>query len=131
MIDVQSQGKDTYTLNSLAEYHNAISPTQGPMYQDYAVGSFFACTCVIPGYPTPFGGDTVTFPNKKSARRNAAREAMQFLITAGLTEPDGSLKAKKKKAKLSSAVKIEKDVFAVQKATTYSQRVNGVILHAQ
>ena len=58
---------------------------------------------------------------------NAAREAMEFLITAGLTEPDGSLKTKKK-AKLGTAVRTEKDRLGVKKDTTFAQRVNGKLL---
>lgn len=112
-------------IGKLLEYHNSVSPTQGPIYQEYAVGGSFACTCVIPGHPTPFGGTSTVFPNKKAARVNAAREAMEFLITAGLTEPDGSLKTKKK-AKLGAAVRIEKDRLGVKKDTTFAQRVNDI-----
>ena len=106
------------------EYHNATSPTQGPIYTDFAVGKLFACTCTIPGNPTAFGGTSSTFPSKKAARMNAAREAMQSLITAGLAEADGSLKVKKK-AKLGTAVKVEEHGLGVKKNTTFAQRVNG------
>lgn len=112
-------------IGKLLEYHNSISPTQGPIYQEYAVGASFACTCTIPGHPNPFGSTATVFPSKKAARMNAAREAMKFLITAGLTEPDGSLRTKKK-AKLGTAVRIEKDRLGVKKDTTFAQRVNDI-----
>jgi len=106
------------------EYYNATSPNQGPMYTDFGVGKLFACTCVVPGDSTAYGGTANAFPSKKAARTNAAREAMQTLITAGLVEQDGSLKAKKK-VKLGTAVKIEEKGLGVKKNTTYAQRVNG------
>ena len=106
------------------EYCNATSPTQGPTYTDYGVGSHFACTCTIPGNTTVFGGTSNAFPSKKAARVNAAKEALQSLIAAGLVEADGSLKAKKR-AKIGTAVKIEDKGIGVTKNTTYAQRVNG------
>lgn len=98
---------------------------QGPIYTDYGVGQSFACTCVIPDNSTEFGGKTTTFSSKKAARFNAAREAVQYLIEAGLVESDGSLKVAKKKVKLGTAVKVEKQGLGVKKNTTYAQRVNG------
>ncbi len=106
------------------EYFNATTPNQGPVYTDFGVGSLFACTCVVPGDSTIYGGTTNAFPSKKAARTNAAREALQNLIAAGLVEQDGSLKMKKK-VKLGTAVKIEKEGLGVNKNTSYAQRVNG------
>ena len=65
------------------------------------------------------------FTNKKAARTNAAREAMQYIIAQGLTNPDGSLKNNKKKAKLGTAIKVEGTDSGSKKSTTYSQKVNG------
>ena len=110
--------------NVMTEYHNSISPNLGPIFQEYAIGMSFGCTCLIPGHPTPFGSASTPFPSKKAARANAAREAMQFLITAGLLEPDGSPKTKKK-PKLGTAVRIEKTGLGVKKNATFAQKVNG------
>ena len=55
---------------------------------------------------------------------NAAKEAMQHLIAQGLTNPDGSLKSKKK-TKIGTAIKVEVNNLGTNKSTTYSQRVNG------
>ena len=109
------------------EYFAATSPTQGPTYTDYGVGKLFACTCTIPNSEIVFGGTSNTFPSKKAAHANAAREAFQSLIEAGLVEPDGSLKAKKK-AKVGTAVKIENQGIGVRKNTTYAQKANGKYL---
>lgn len=49
---------------------------------------------------------------------------MQHLIAQGLTEPDGSLK-NKKKAKLGTGVKVESNGSGVRKSATFSQKVNG------
>lgn len=109
----------------LPEYFNATSPTQGPVYTDFGVGKSFACTCVIPGDSTVYGGTMNVFPTKKAAQVNAAREAMQSLISAGLVESDGSLKVKKK-VKCGTAVKVEGGGLGVNKNTSYAQRVNGI-----
>ena len=108
------------------EYHNAVSPSQGPVYTEYILpGPTFACTCAIPGTATSFGSKEIAFQSKKAARINAAREAMQHLIAQGVRESDGSLKIKKK-AKLGTAIKIEANDLGASKNTTYSQRVNGM-----
>lgn len=107
------------------EYHNASSPTKGPVYTEYVLaGNSFACICQIPSHPTHFGDREIAFPSKKAARVNAAREAMQHIIAQGLTEPDGSLKSKKK-VKLGTAVKVEGNGSGAKKSTSYSQKVNG------
>ena len=118
-------GGFAYAEDVMTEYHKAISPSEGPLYQEYAIGMSFGCTCQIPGYPTPFGSASTPFSSKKAARTNAAKEAMKFLITAGLTEPDGSPKPKKK-LKLGTAVRIEKGGgLGVKKNATFCQKVNG------
>ena len=109
-----------------AEYHNAVTPSEGPAYTEYILpGPNFACTCMIPGTPTPFGSKDFGFTNKKAARTNAAREAMQHIIAQGLTNSDGSLKNNKKKAKHGTAIKVVGTDSGAKKSTTYSQRVNG------
>lgn len=104
------------------EYH--ISEGSGPVYKEYAIGVGFAYTCNHPSYPGTFGSATVSFPTKKAARANAAKEAVKYLIDQGLTNPDGSHKSKKK-VKLGTAVKVEGKKLEVQRDTTYAQRVNG------
>lgn len=66
------------------DYHTASMSR--PIYNEQTlVNSSFACTCTIPARPSsPFGSLLTPFPNKKAARTNAAREAMQFLISKDL-----------------------------------------------
>ena len=109
------------------EFHNATSPSQGPVYTEYALpGTLFACTCQIPSHPTPFGSSHTAFPNKKAARANAAQEAMQHIISQGLTHSDGSLKTKKKaKVGTAIAINVEDNASVGLKIMTSSQKVNG------
>lgn len=107
------------------EYQNALDPTLGPAYREYALGLSFACTVEIPSHSTSFGSPNNAFSTKKAARSNAAREAVQFLISEGLTNPNGTPKARNKKAKLGTAVRIEEQGMEVKKGTTYAQRVNS------
>ena len=108
------------------EYHNAITPSEGPAYTEYILpGPTFACICEIPGTPTIFGSKDNGFTNKKAARTNAAREAMQHIIAQGLTNSDGSLKSNKKKAKFGTAIKVQGTDSVAKKSTTYAQKVNG------
>ena len=112
-------------MSGETEFHNATSPLKGPVYTEYALpGASFACTCHIPSHPTPFGSSHIGFPNKKTARTNAAQEAMQHIIAQGLTESDGSLKTKKK-TKTSTSVKVEGNGSGGLKSITSSQKVNG------
>ena len=110
---------------SSPEYQNAIDPTLGPAYVEYALGLSFACTVRIPSHSSTFGSSNTPFPNKKAARSNAAREAVQYLVSEGLTNPDGTPKAKNKKIKLGQAVRIEERGMEVRKGTSWAQRVDG------
>lgn len=67
------------------DYH-AASTSGGPIYKEQTLlGSSFSCICTIPARPsTPFGSLSTPFLSKKAARTNAAREAMQFLISQDL-----------------------------------------------
>ena len=69
------------------DYHAAS--VSGPIYNELTLlGSGFACTCTIPARPsTPFGSLSTPLLSKKAARTNAAREAMQFLISRDLAVP--------------------------------------------
>ncbi len=94
---------------------------------EYIVGNTFACTCKIPAHPTPFGSESTSFSRKKAARFNAAKEAMQFLISNGLTKPaDGGLKARKR-AKIDQAIEIG---LEGNTEATFAQRVNGSPSHS-
>ena len=108
----------------ILEYHNIASPTEQPVYSDFAIGLLFACECTIPGHDQPFGSKENGFSTKKAARTNAAREAVEYLISAGLLNEDGSIKSRKK-AKPGSTVKFESNALRVEKSATYSQRVSG------
>ena len=117
---------DRYVLLIIlpTEFHTSIADGGGPSYTEYAVGTGFACTCTIPLSPDAFGSTSESFPTKKAARANAAREAMKYLIDHGHTNSDGSVKSKKK-SKLGTAVKVDEKKLEVKRDTTYAQRVNG------
>lgn len=68
-----------------------MEDSAGPIFTEYSVGTLFACTCLISLHPTPFGSESVVFTSKKAARMNAAREAMEFLISFGYATSDGKL----------------------------------------
>ncbi|KAL8760058.1 MAG: hypothetical protein Q9199_000292 [Rusavskia elegans] len=122
-------------VGMLLEYHNAIDPkhiTPGSIYTVYALGLSFACTCTIPsinnGSSTPlvFGSPTDPFSNKKAARNNAAKAAVQHLISHGEINPDGSCKAKKKvKFSAGPTVKVEAKGIEVKKDASYANRVSS------
>ena len=81
---------DRYVLLIIlpTEFHTSIADGGGPSYTEYAVGTGFACTCTIPLSPDAFGSTSESFPTKKAARANAAREAMKHLIDQGHTNSD-------------------------------------------
>ncbi|KAI4144177.1 MAG: hypothetical protein L6R39_004293, partial [Caloplaca ligustica] len=114
-------------LGMLLEYHNATDPTTGAVYTEYALGLQFAATCTIPSSPgTTFGSDAVPFPSKKAARANAAKEAVQHLISIGELNPDGSVKARRKigGGGKGPTVTVEAKGVEVKKDATYAARVN-------
>ncbi|KAL9029446.1 MAG: hypothetical protein Q9196_002321, partial [Gyalolechia fulgens] len=121
---------DKNWVGLLLEYYNAVDPTHasaGPVYTEYALGHNFACTCTIPSSPSqPFGSSTEPFPNKKAARANAAKEAVQHLISIGELNADSGAKARKK-VKVGAGgptVKVEASGVEVKKNATYAARVN-------
>ena len=116
-------------LNIYIEYHNIASPTIQPVYNDFAIGTLFACECTIPGHDEPFGGKENGFSTKKAARTNAAMEAVEFLISEGLLNEDGSIKSRKKPAKIGPTVRFESNALRVEKNASYSQRVTGKLFH--
>ncbi|KAL9010365.1 MAG: hypothetical protein Q9173_004689, partial [Seirophora scorigena] len=88
-----------YIDNTTPEYHNATDPIHafpGPIYTEYALGHHFACTCTIPSSQSIYGSSTVAFPSKKAARINAAKEAVQYLISIAELNPSGSPKGRRK-----------------------------------
>lgn len=113
-----------------------------PIYTEYTVGSLFACTCLISLHPTPFGSESVVYTSKKSARANAAREAMKFLISSGYATPDGkpvpSIKSEKIPApaggkRKKSGLKNGASADAITTVLTntdapFAQKVNGEFL---
>ncbi|KAJ9668407.1 hypothetical protein H2201_001455 [Coniosporium apollinis] len=96
----------------------AATQTPQPVYQEYALGQRFACTCTLnlpPSTgacsidsligdvqgPRTFGSLSTIFTSKKTARANSAREAVEWLRQNGHlseTEPP------RKKAKVSNPV---------------------------
>ena len=97
----------------------------GPNFIEFAIGSLFACTCTVPGHDVVFGSSTTPFSTKKAARSNAAKEAVQFLISQGLTNPDGSVKARKKGIP-GKTVKVEGKALEVKMDASFAQKVNGM-----
>ncbi len=75
-----------------------------------------------------FGSKTEPFPNKKTARANAAKQAVQFLIAEGLTNPDGTSKARKKgtPGNPGKTIKVEGKALEVKMDASYAQKVNGM-----
>ncbi|KAL8698834.1 MAG: hypothetical protein Q9224_001675, partial [Gallowayella concinna] len=120
---------DKNWVGMLLEYHNAIDPTHvlpGPIYTEYALGPSFACTVTIPSQPShPFGSQTTPFSTKKSARSNAAKDAVHHLISTGDLNPDGSCKSRKKAKGVGAGpvVKVDAHGLEVQKNATYANRV--------
>ncbi|KAL8900504.1 MAG: hypothetical protein Q9192_001039 [Flavoplaca navasiana] len=117
------------------EYYNAVDPTHstpGSIYTEYALGLSFACTCSIPStdgssMPLVLGSPTTPFSNKKAARNNAAKAAVQHLISIGELNADGSCKAKKKvKLGAGPTVKVEAKGIEVKKDASYANRVNDL-----
>ncbi|KAI4146778.1 MAG: hypothetical protein LQ341_001993, partial [Variospora aurantia] len=91
--------QDKNWVGMLLEYHNATDPIHalpGPVYTEYALGLHFACTCTIPSSESPYGSTTTPFPSKKAARVNAAKEAVQYLISIAELHPNGSPKVRRK-----------------------------------
>ncbi|KAL2059691.1 hypothetical protein ABVK25_000984 [Lepraria finkii] len=113
-------------VGMLHEYHNLSGPNRGPVFNDYAVGLVYACECIIPSRPDqPFGSKTETFPSKKAARSNCAREAVEHLISEEQLNPDGSTKARKR-AKPGTAGHIQDSGLEVKKGTSYTQKVQDI-----
>ncbi|KAL9041972.1 MAG: hypothetical protein Q9180_000920 [Flavoplaca navasiana] len=122
-------------VGMLLEYYNAVDPTHstpGSIYTEYALGLSFACTCSIPStdgssMPLVLGSPTTPFSNKKAARNNAAKAAVQHLISIGELNADGSCKAKKKvKLGAGPTVKVEAKGIEVKKDASYANRVNDL-----
>ena len=70
------------------------------------------------------------FSSKKAARVNAAKQAVEHLISEGELNPDGSTKARKKTmvgAPVGAAVRMEGKglKLKVSRSSSYAQKVNG------
>lgn len=65
------------------------------------------------------------FSTKKAARVNAAKQAVEHLISEGELNPDGSTKARKKTG-AGTAVRMEGKVLKVSRELSYAQKVNGM-----
>ena len=64
------------------------------------------------------------FSTKKAARVNAAKQAVEYLISEGELNSDGSTKARKKIA-AGTAVRMEGKGLKVSRDLSYAQKVNG------
>ncbi|MCJ1476360.1 hypothetical protein MMC13_005026 [Lambiella insularis] len=120
-------------IGRLLEFSNATPTLPGPTFTDYALGTGFACECVISQRAVPFGGTDALFGSKKAAKMHAAREAVEFLIQEGHLEQDGNVK-RRKKAKLGLGVKgVERGEDAgvaagAEGEKSWGQRVNELAL---
>ena len=114
------------------EYNNQeFGAAQSPVYTVYALGRVFACTCVIASHPAhTFGTKTEGFPSKKQARNNAAAKAVQFLISEGKLNADGSTLARKrvKMCDWVSSVQLhpEGKGLNISKESSFAQKVNDI-----
>ena len=76
--------------------------------------------------PLVLGSPTTPFSNKKAARNNAAKAAVQHLISIGELNADGNCKAKKKvKLGAGPTVKVEAKGIEVKKDASYANRVSS------
>ena len=100
---------------------------QGPIYTEFALGSLYACECLIDKRAdSPFGSKDMGFPSKKAAKTNAAMEAVNWLVEQGELNPDGTAK-KRKKLKLGTAVKAQAPSTGGEgKGISFGQRVNDL-----
>ena len=67
-----------------------------------------------------------SFSSKKAARANAAKQAVEHLISEGELNSDGSTKARKK-TMVGAAVRMEGEgmKLKVSRSSSYAQKVNG------
>ena len=134
LMGVLSISSPRAVTENFVEYHMAPGSETGgvgPNFIEFALGSCFACTCTIPGHDAEFGSSTTPFPAKKAARNEAAKQAVQFLIAQGLTNPDGTVKIRKKGSP-GQVVKADGKALGVNMDATYAQKVNGMPLkHSQ
>ena len=83
---------------SETEYARSTS-TPEPIYNEYSAGPLFSCEAELSQHPgQPFGGRDERYSNKKAARNNAARKAVEWLRAEGLLSEDGPVRKKKVKA---------------------------------
>jgi hypothetical protein len=91
------------------------------------VGNHFACELQIDKRSAaPFGGRLVMFPNKKAAKVNAAREAVEWLIANNYMGHDGPPAKKKRKNGSSVTAVIGSDATVeIKRDASFAQKVNG------
>ncbi|KAF2107609.1 hypothetical protein BDV96DRAFT_505972 [Lophiotrema nucula] len=101
-VDAQEQEKPEPGPNyigQLLEFQRSTNSTQ-PTYQDYGLGTKFACVVTIEGVPETFGSINDLFTSKKLARQNAAKCAVEHFKSTGAWPESftdvGGIKKKKK-----------------------------------
>ncbi|KAL9128479.1 MAG: hypothetical protein Q9217_002857 [Psora testacea] len=112
----------------LQEYHNSTyGGAQSPVYNYFSLGSMFSATCTIPSHPDRiFGSQSTPFMKKKAAQGNAAKGAVELLISEGKLDEDGTVLSRKKN-KLGTSIRLVGKTVEVKKHTTYGQRVNDIL----
>ncbi|KAL1645453.1 hypothetical protein SLS58_003761 [Diplodia intermedia] len=101
----ESEGEENMDENwvgLLGEYCQAENKPR-PLFQEFTLGANYSMECIMPseegrGADEPFGGRNVLFNSKKTAKTNAAREAVRWLRQAGRMPKTGHPTKKKMKA---------------------------------
>lgn len=119
MISPQDILKTRSWVRLLNEFYSR-SPSgdvAGPVYTEYAIGSYFACTCTTPARFEPFGSESGAFTTKKAARASAAMEAIPFLMEQDLMDSEGQdLRTTEKRSAKLEAIS--------NGSSSYAQKVN-------
>ncbi|RDL40611.1 uncharacterized protein BP5553_00590 [Venustampulla echinocandica] len=86
---------DTNWIGKLNEYRSSHPPLEGLTYTENTITEStprFTCTVTIRETPLTFGGSSVSFGNKKTAKHYASKRAIDWLIGNGFMPADGSVK---------------------------------------
>ncbi|KAI9771174.1 MAG: hypothetical protein M1840_002525 [Geoglossum simile] len=125
LLYISQAGPQLLSTNKFTEYYDGRdNACPRPTYTEFAVGNLFACEVVIDQCSSsPFGGRYSTFSNKKAAKTNAAREAVQWLTENNSMGPQGPARKKRK----SGAVMPESGTTVeINRVTNFTQKVNAL-----
>ncbi|KAI9876999.1 MAG: hypothetical protein M1830_005065 [Pleopsidium flavum] len=125
-------GEGENWVGMLAEFYTTTSPTTSPTYISFALGTtnpLYASECTIDEHPaSTFGGRNLSFPNKKAAKANAAKEAVLWLRANGyMSSVAGN--NKKRKAKVGGMEAIIAEVKNPDKEKSWAAKVTDLCIH--